>query len=236
MSSRRGIFFNSKSRTTDKIDQLATQISSEIPIPSTVSTTINVTNQTTATSTPSTGATTATVKKKIILNHAKRALTKNIYSGPRKIFSTNYKVIWPIRSICLFRSNYRYSRQIEHNWITKHFSVEILMNTIWTVMKRKRRPRFQQDQLFQSVKRKLNRNRLENFDQLVFFLLIYWIDADNRINDSTTDYMCRTRWNTKLHWRNRIPIDWISTWKTTQRSLSKVNINLESNFSDNVSL
>ena len=93
MSSRRGIFFNSKSRTTDKIDQLATQISSEIPIPSTVSTTINVTNQTTATSTPSTGATTATVKKKIILNHAKRALTKNIYSGPRKIFSTNYKVI-----------------------------------------------------------------------------------------------------------------------------------------------
>ncbi|CAF1101075.1 unnamed protein product [Adineta ricciae] len=91
MSSRRGIFFNSKSRTTDKIDQLATQISNEIPIPSTISTTISVTNQTTATTTTNTGATTATGKKKIILNHAKRALTKNIYSGPRKIFSTNYK-------------------------------------------------------------------------------------------------------------------------------------------------
>ncbi|UJR14881.1 hypothetical protein I4U23_001865 [Adineta vaga] len=83
MSSRRGIFFNSKSRTTDKIDQLATQISNDIP----VSTTISATTTTTTTINNST----TTAKKKIILNHTRRALTKTIYSGPRKIFSTNYK-------------------------------------------------------------------------------------------------------------------------------------------------
>ncbi|CAF3954736.1 unnamed protein product, partial [Rotaria sp. Silwood1] len=72
MTSRRGIFFNSKSRTNDKITQLSTAIS----------------NQDTNNSSPNQ---TATVKKKIILNHTKRTISKTIYSGPRKIFSTNYK-------------------------------------------------------------------------------------------------------------------------------------------------
>jgi hypothetical protein len=79
MSSRRGIFFNSKSRPNDKINQLSpTEISNEDPS----SSNNNDNNQTT------------TVKKKIILNHTKRTLTKTIYSGPRKIFSRNYKVIF----------------------------------------------------------------------------------------------------------------------------------------------
>ncbi|CAF1217409.1 unnamed protein product [Rotaria sordida] len=72
MTSRRGIFFNSKSRTNDKITQLSTAIS----------------NQDTTSNTNQTGG---TVKKKIILNHTKRTINKTIYSGPRKIFSTNYK-------------------------------------------------------------------------------------------------------------------------------------------------
>jgi len=75
MTSRRGIFFNSKSRTTDKINQLPTEISTEDP------------NSNNNNDNPTT-----TVKKKIILNHSKRTLTKTIYSGPRKIFSRNYKV------------------------------------------------------------------------------------------------------------------------------------------------
>jgi hypothetical protein len=75
MTSRRGIFFNSKSRTTDKINQLPTEISTEDP------------NSNNNNNNPTT-----TVKKKIILNHSKRTLTKTIYSGPRKIFSRNYKV------------------------------------------------------------------------------------------------------------------------------------------------
>jgi hypothetical protein len=79
MTSRRGIFFNSKSRPNDKINQLSsTEISNEDP----TSSNNNDNNQTT------------TVKKKIILNHTKRTLTKTIYSGPRKIFSRNYKVIF----------------------------------------------------------------------------------------------------------------------------------------------
>ncbi|CAF3259787.1 unnamed protein product, partial [Rotaria sp. Silwood2] len=75
MNSRRGIFFNSKSRTNDKIPQLSTAISK----PDSGSSSSSSTNQT------------ATVKKKIILNHTKRTISKTIYSGPRKIFSTNYK-------------------------------------------------------------------------------------------------------------------------------------------------
>ncbi|CAF3325937.1 unnamed protein product [Rotaria socialis] len=73
MSARRGIFFNSKARTNEKINQLTTTTATSNEDP------ISKTNQT------------GTVKKKIILNHAKRAMNKTIYSGPRKIFSTNYK-------------------------------------------------------------------------------------------------------------------------------------------------
>lgn len=78
MTSRRGIFFNSKSRQNDKI-------STEISTPNSAS--INTTNNNNMTNTTPT-----TVKKKIVLNHAKRPLMKPNYSGPRKIFSTNYKV------------------------------------------------------------------------------------------------------------------------------------------------
>jgi len=77
MTSRRGIFFNSKSRNNEKINSPPTEIPSE---DASSTTTTNNNNQTT------------TVKKKIVLNHAKRTLTKTNYSGPRKIFSTNYKV------------------------------------------------------------------------------------------------------------------------------------------------
>lgn len=72
MNVRRGIFFNSKSRTNDKINELSTEIPAPAPSSSV--------NQTVG------------VKKKIILNHSKRAISKTIYSGPRRIFSTNYKV------------------------------------------------------------------------------------------------------------------------------------------------
>jgi len=72
MTSRRGIFFNSKSRHIEKINSPPTEITTDDPSSSD--------NQTT------------TVKKKIVLNHTKRPLTKTNYSGPRKIFSTNYKV------------------------------------------------------------------------------------------------------------------------------------------------
>jgi hypothetical protein len=83
MTSRRGIFFNSKSRPIDKIiNPLPPEISNTDPSSS------NIQITTTTTTPPPT-----TVKKKIVLNHTKRPLTKTNYSGPRKIFSTNYKVI-----------------------------------------------------------------------------------------------------------------------------------------------
>lgn len=90
MTSRRGIFFNSKTRPTDKLSN---------PLPShTDSDTTNI--QTTPTTVVTT---TTTVKKKIVLNPTKRSLTKTNYSGPRKIFSSNYKVrmSWNIQGMCL---------------------------------------------------------------------------------------------------------------------------------------
>jgi hypothetical protein len=81
MTSRRGIFFNSKSRNNEKINSLSTDISNEDPSNSSNNNNNN-NNQTT------------TVKKKIVLNHTKRTLTTTNYSGPRKIFSTNYKVFF----------------------------------------------------------------------------------------------------------------------------------------------
>lgn len=99
MTSRRGIFFNSKARTNDKINELST------PIPNEDSTTTSTnTNQT------------ATVKKKIILHHTKRTMNKTIYSGPRKIFSTNYKVFqFSITQKHLFIKKLFFYRQIERN-------------------------------------------------------------------------------------------------------------------------
>ncbi len=88
MTSRRGIFFNSKSRPNEKINELLP------PEISTEDASSSANNQTT------------TVKKKIILNHTKRTLTKTMYSGPRKIFSTNYKVILLIGR--LFFTHYSY--------------------------------------------------------------------------------------------------------------------------------
>ena len=84
MTSRSGIFFNSKSRANDKVNQLSAEISNKDSS--------NNINQATATAT----ATATAVKKKIILNHTKRTLNKSIYSGPRKIFSTNYRVIYQV--------------------------------------------------------------------------------------------------------------------------------------------
>lgn len=96
MTSRRGIFFNSKSRQNDKI-------STEISTPN--STSINTTNN----NNNMTNTTPTTVKKKIVLNHTKRPLMKPNYSGPRKIFSTNYKVFTNKKRIdFLYSYSYEY--------------------------------------------------------------------------------------------------------------------------------
>ncbi len=106
MTSRRGIFFNSKSRTNDNkiISSLPTEISHTDPTSSS-NTNIEITTTTTTT-------TTTTVKKKIVLNHTKRPLSKANYSGPRKIFSNNYKVIQIFSFAFIFIF---FFRQIERN-------------------------------------------------------------------------------------------------------------------------
>lgn len=83
MTSRRGIFFNSKSRLTDKL----INPSPPIALNTDPNTSINTNISTTTTTAEAT-----TVKKKIVLNPTKRSLAKTNYSGPRKIFSTDYKV------------------------------------------------------------------------------------------------------------------------------------------------
>ena len=95
MASRRGIFFNSKSRPTDKLIN-------PVPPPTDLDTAKNPNIQTTTT--PATVVATTTVKKKIVLNPTKRPLTKTNYSGPRKIFSSNYKVN-PLRNDMEFLEN-----------------------------------------------------------------------------------------------------------------------------------
>ena len=98
MTSRRGIFFNSKSRPTDKLIN---------PLPSaTVNIDSNTSNNTNILATTTTTETAATVKKKIVLNPTKRPLSKTNYSGPRKIFSTNYKVTFPWREFAMARRSF----------------------------------------------------------------------------------------------------------------------------------
>ena len=106
MTARRGIFFNSKSRSIDSNHILEDKNRSPTKIGSTTilnnddpNTSSSSNSQTsppksTGNSTATTGGTTTTgvVKKKLILRNTKRTLTKTIYSGPRKIFSTSYKV------------------------------------------------------------------------------------------------------------------------------------------------
>ena len=95
MTSRRRIFFNSKARINEKLPSLSTS--------SLVDDSNNNNNNSSSNTDqleppipiaplPATTMTTTSVKKKIILNHTKRTLAKTNYSGPRKIFSTNYKV------------------------------------------------------------------------------------------------------------------------------------------------
>jgi hypothetical protein len=98
MTTRRGIFFNSKSRSADS--NLIVNEKNQSPTKNESSNIIineDPTSSSSNNSQPSPPKTTTTVstgivKKKLILKHTKRTLTKTIYSGPRKIFSTSYKV------------------------------------------------------------------------------------------------------------------------------------------------
>jgi hypothetical protein len=133
MTARRGIFFNSKSRSTDSnllVDEKnrsPTKIESSTILhnddPSSSSTSIS-TNQSqispqTLTSTVSSSI--GVTKKKLILRNPKRNLAKSIYSGPRKIFSTSYKVgfiftrIFVDFSLVINLLIFFFSRRIEHN-------------------------------------------------------------------------------------------------------------------------
>jgi hypothetical protein len=107
MTTRRGIFFSSKSRSTDsnillnEKNQSPTKIEpSNIILNEDPGTSSSGNSQT---SPPKLPSSTGIVKKKLILKSSKRTLTKTIYSGPRKIFSTSYKVCSII--LALFSSN-----------------------------------------------------------------------------------------------------------------------------------
>ena len=98
MATRRGIFFNSKSRSVDtnlipdEKNRSPTAIESSNVIineePGNSSSSSNSQTSPPKTTTMASGI----VKKKLILKNTKRTVTKTIYSGPRKIFSTSYKV------------------------------------------------------------------------------------------------------------------------------------------------
>jgi hypothetical protein len=97
MATRRGIFFNSKSRSIDtnlildEKNRSPTKIeSSNIILNEDPGSSSSNNSQTSPPKT--TTMATGIVKKKLILKNTKRTLTKTIYSGPRKIFSTSYKV------------------------------------------------------------------------------------------------------------------------------------------------
>jgi hypothetical protein len=99
MTTRRGIFFNSKSRSADSnlIFDEKNRSSPPKTEPSNIITNDDPTSGSSSnnsqTSPPKTTTiSTGIVKKKLILKNTKRTLTKTIYSGPRKIFSTSYKV------------------------------------------------------------------------------------------------------------------------------------------------
>ncbi|CAF0974192.1 unnamed protein product [Rotaria sordida] len=96
MTTRRGIFFNSKSRSMDSNIIL----DNKNPSPTNTESSNIIINEDQSGSSSSnsqgsppklTNISTGIVKKKLILKSTKRTLTKTIYSGPRKIFSTSYK-------------------------------------------------------------------------------------------------------------------------------------------------
>lgn len=131
MTARRGIFFNSKSRSIDSNHILEDKNRSPTKIDSTTilnnddpNTSGSSNSQTSppkstgnSTATTGTGGTTTTgvVKKKLILRNTKRTLTKTIYSGPRKIFSTSYKVSQNEFVSMKEFEMIVFKRQIEHN-------------------------------------------------------------------------------------------------------------------------
>ncbi|CAF1108104.1 unnamed protein product [Adineta steineri] len=97
MTTRRGIFFSSKSRSvdtnlilTDK-NPSPTKIESSDIINNEDPSGSSSNSQTSPPKSTTTTIATGIVKKKLILKSSKRTLTKTIYSGPRKIFSTSYK-------------------------------------------------------------------------------------------------------------------------------------------------
>ena len=96
MTTRRGVFFNSKARSVDSNVLLGNKSSSPPKVPSSeiaVNEDTSSSSGNSQTSPPkTTNTSTGIVKKKLILKSTKRTLTKTIYSGPRKIFSTSYKV------------------------------------------------------------------------------------------------------------------------------------------------
>lgn len=105
MTTRRGIFFNSKSRSADsnlildeknrsptKTEPSSNPINNEDPTSGSSSNNSQTSPPKTTTTTTTTAIPAGIVKKKLILKSTKRTLTKTIYSGPRKIFSTSYKV------------------------------------------------------------------------------------------------------------------------------------------------
>ena len=107
MTTRRGIFFSSKSRSADSNIVLNEKPQSPPKIePSNIilnEDPANSSSGSSQTSPPKIAASTGIVKKKLVLKSTKRTLTKTIYSGPRKIFSTSYKVCSIISA--LFSSN-----------------------------------------------------------------------------------------------------------------------------------
>lgn len=136
MTTRRGIFFNSKSRSIDS-NLLVNEKNRSPPKiePSTIILNEESGNSNSSgnsqTSPPKSTATAAAgiVKKKLILKSTKRTLTKTIYSGPRKIFSTSYKVCHAC--FCsAFISRKIIFRLIELNSIIVHFLVVQRMNMI----------------------------------------------------------------------------------------------------------
>jgi hypothetical protein len=115
MTTRRGIFFNTKSRSVDSNVLLDDKNRSPTKSESTniiINEDPSSSSSNSQTSPPkSTTISTGIVKKKLILKNSKRTLTKTIYSGPRKIFSTSYKVSFQNLyefenfSFCLFQAN-----------------------------------------------------------------------------------------------------------------------------------
>jgi hypothetical protein len=92
MTTRRGIFFSSKSRSVDTNIILDNKTQSP-PKTEPLNEDPTSSSSSSQTSPPKTTTiSTGIVKKKLILKNTKRTLTKTIYSGPRKIFSTSYKV------------------------------------------------------------------------------------------------------------------------------------------------